>query len=96
MNSIKCNFNSDFVCSMNVNKKNQLFDSTTSVSSNTTSLPTHSTTHRAYYPDTFSPGAIAGVAVCSFLLLFFISMGTYYIRRQQLFYLPYYNNYRPI
>jgi len=86
---------SDAVCGFNFNQ-NKLLDSTTPLSSNTTVQPVKPTTHEAYYPDTFSPGAIAGVAVCSLLLIFFISMGTYYIRRQQLYYLPYYNNYRPI
>ncbi len=55
-----------------------------------------STTHRPYYPDTFSPGAIGGVAVGSFLLIFIISMGAYKIRRQRIYHIPYFDNYQPI
>ncbi len=55
-----------------------------------------STTYRPYYPDTFSPGAIAGVAIGSFLLIFIISMGAYQIRRQRIYHIPYFDNYQPI
>ncbi len=53
-------------------------------------------TDRPFYPDTFSPGAIAGVAVGSFLLIFIISMGAYQIRRQRIYHIPYFDNDQPI
>jgi hypothetical protein len=68
----------------------------TSLSSTETSSEHSSTTRRPYYPDTFNPGAIAGVAIGSLVFIFFMSIGAYYIRRQRLYYLPNYHDYRPI
>ena len=85
--------------------KFQLFDTSssstssstlTSLSSSETSSTRSTTTRRPYYPDTFNPGAIAGVVIGSVVFILFMSIGAYYIRRQRLGYLPYYHNYHPI
>ncbi len=82
--------------------KFELFDTSSSSIQNTSNVSTSSTdnssstTYRPYYPDTFNPGAIAGVAIGSFIFILLISISSYYIRRQRLYYLPYYNNYHPI
>jgi len=71
---------------------------TISLSSLETSLEygSSNTTYHPRYPDTFSPGAIMGVALGSFVFLCLLSMGSYYIRRQRIHYLPYYHNYQQI
>jgi hypothetical protein len=66
-------------------------------SSTETSIKSSSnTTHHSYYPDTFDPGAVVGVLIGSLLFIFAISIGYYYIRRQRIYYLPYFNDYHPI
>ena len=84
---------------MNGNKFH-LFDTTTS-SSTLTSISSSSpirssSTYHPFYPDTYNPGAIVGFIIGALIFLCAISIGAYYIRRQRLYYLPYYDNYRPI
>jgi hypothetical protein len=62
----------------------------------TSSIHNHSTTHRSFYPDTFSPGAIGGVIFGSLIFIIFISISSFCIRRQRIYYLPYYTNYHPV
>lgn len=56
----------------------------------------NSTTVRPYYPDTFSPGSILGIIVSSVVFIIVISISAYFIRRQRLYYVRYYNNTNPV
>ncbi|CAF2591274.1 unnamed protein product [Rotaria sp. Silwood2] len=69
-------------------------ESTSVSSTKTSSEHSSSTTFRPYYPDTFSPGSIAGIIIASLVFIIVVSVSAFYIRRQQIYYLPYYNNYR--
>ncbi|CAF1408291.1 unnamed protein product [Rotaria sp. Silwood1] len=71
-------------------------ESTNLSTTKTSSIHSSSTTFRPYYPDTFSPGSIAGIIIASLVFIIIVSVSAFYIRRQQIYYLPYYNNYRRI
>ncbi|CAF0734577.1 unnamed protein product [Rotaria sordida] len=69
-------------------------ESTSLSSTKISSKHSSSTTFRPYYPDTFSPGSIAGIIIASLVFIIIVSISGFYIRRRQLYYLPYYNTYR--
>ncbi|CAF2105086.1 unnamed protein product [Rotaria magnacalcarata] len=67
-----------------------------SQSSRSSSSSSSTTTARPYYPDTYSPGSTAGLIVASIILIIVISISAFCIRRQRVYYLPYYNNYQSV